>query len=327
MSPIPQQPDELPQGAGSGRGEVPEDGGEPTEPDSAAVPAVDAAPDGAAADGAAADGAVPVGAAADGAAADGAVPVGAAVDGAAADGAAADKAASDKAASSDGAAPDRVAPDQATPEGAAPEGAVAGGGERGRLAGAGRWRGRLVGAVAAMAFAATAATAVLHWMAADRLAEEKAERGAVSARAGEFAVALQTYDYANLQAYRDQVFAISGEDFEKTYDEAFSPLEGVITSMKAHSSASVRGVYVGEVDEDRAKAITVVDSQVTSTAGTRRMLGTYMELGLVKTGGEWKVNDATVMGAAEELVTDPNGKAVEPAPTPAPTPSTGKKDG
>ncbi|MEV0421325.1 hypothetical protein [Streptosporangium canum] len=288
MSPIPQQPDDLPQGAGSGRGEVPEDGGEPTEPDSAAVPAVDAAP----------DGATP------------------------------DKATSDKAAS-DGAAPDRVAPDQATPEGAVPEGAVAGGGERGRLAGAGRWRGRLVGAVAAMAFAAAAATAVLQWTAADRLAEEKAERGAVSARAGEFAVALQTYDYANLQAYRDQVFAISGEDFEKTYDEAFSPLEGVITSMKAHSSASVRGVYVGEVTEDRAKAITVVDSQVTSTAGTRRMLGTYMELGLIKTGGQWKVNDATVMGAAEELVTDPNGKAVEPAPTPTPTPSssTGKKDG
>ncbi|MEU7985315.1 hypothetical protein AB0B56_10665 [Streptosporangium canum] len=304
MSPIPQQPDDLPQGAGSGRGEVPEDGGEPTEPDSAAVPAVDAAPDKATSDKAAAS--------------DGAAP-----DKAASDGAAPDKAASD------GAAPDRVAPDQATPEGAVPEEAVAGGGERGRLAGAGRWRGRLVGAVAAMAFAAAAATAVLQWTAADRLAEEKAERGAVSARAGEFAVALQTYDYANLQAYRDQVFAISGEDFEKTYDEAFSPLEGVITSMKAHSSASVRGVYVGEVTEDRAKAITVVDSQVTSTAGTRRMLGTYMELGLIKTGGQWKVNDATVMGAAEELVTDPNGKAVEPAPTPTPTPSssTGKKDG
>ncbi|MGV9774269.1 hypothetical protein [Streptosporangium sp. NPDC003464] len=280
MSPVPQQPEELPQETGSGRGEVPEDGGEPTQPDPAAVPATGSAPDRAAPDNAAPD----------------------------------------------GAAPDRAAPDQVTPEGAAPEEA-AGGGERGRLAGTGRWRGRLVGAVAAMAFAATAATAVLQWMAADRLAEEKADRSAVSARAGEFAVALQTYDYSDLQSYRDQVFAISGEDFEKTYDEAFSPLEGVITSMKANSSASVRGVYVAEVAEGRAKAITVVDSQVTSTAGTRRMLGTYMELGLIKTGGEWKVNDATVMGAADELVTDPNGKAVDAAPTPAPSPSTGKKDG
>ncbi|MFF5204436.1 hypothetical protein [Streptosporangium sp. NPDC000396] len=197
--------------------------------------------------------------------------------------------------------------------------------EGGARAGSRAWRGRLVGAVVAMAFAATAATAVLQWRAADRLAEEKAERDAVSARAGEFAVALQTYDYANLQAYRDQVFAISGEDFEKTYNEAFSPLEGVITSMKASSSASVRGVYVSEVGEGRAKAITVVDSQVTSTAGTRRMLGTYMELGLIKTGGHWKVNDATVMGAAEELVTDPNGKAVEPTPEPSPTTSESTK--
>ncbi|WP_156056033.1 hypothetical protein [Streptosporangium roseum] len=269
MSPIPQQPDELPQGAGSGRGEVPEDGGEPTEPDSAAVPAVGAAPDGAASDGDAAD--------------------------------------------------------RAAPDGAEGRETAAGIAERGGSRVRSRtWRAKLVGAVAAMLFAATATAAVWFWMTADRLAEEKAERGAVSARAGEFAVALQTYDYANLQAYRDQVFAISGEDFEKTYDEAFSPLEGVITSMKANSSASVRGVYVGEVAEGRAKAITVVDSQVTSTAGTRRMLGTYMELGLIKAGGEWKVNDATVMGAAEELVTDPNGKAVEPAPTPSP--STTKKD-
>lgn len=304
MSPIPQQPDDLPQGAGSGRGEVPEDGGEPTEPDSAAVPAAGAAPDRVTPDGAAADGA-------------------------AADRAASDEAASDRGAADRGAA-DKAAADKASSDGDEGGETAAGIAERGGSRVRSRtWRAKLVGAVAAMLFAATAVAAAWFWMTADRLAEEEAERGAVSARAGEFAVALQTYDYANLQAYRDQVFAISGEDFEKTYDEAFSPLEGVITSMKANSSASVRGVYVGEVAEGRAKAITVVDSQVTSTAGTRRMLGTYMELGLIKTGGQWKVNDATVMGAAEELVTDPNGKAVEPAPTPTPvpSPSTGKKDG
>ncbi|MER5426773.1 hypothetical protein [Streptosporangium roseum] len=304
MSPIPQQPDELPQGAGSGRGEVPEDGGEPTEPDSAAVPAAGAAPEAAAPDRAAVEGAASDGGASDRAAVDRAAVDRAAVEGAASDGGASD-----------------AASDRAAAEGEAAAGIAERDGSRG---GSRTWRARLVGAVAAILFAATATAAVWFWTTADRLAEEKSERAAVAARAGEFAVALQTYDYANLQAYRDQVFAISGEDFEKTYDEAFSPLEGVITSMRANSSASVRGVYVAEVAEGRAKAITVVDSQVTSTAGTRRMLGTYMELGLIKTGGEWKVNDATVMGAAEELVTDPNGKAVEPAPTPSP--STTKKD-
>jgi len=196
------------------------------------------------------------------------------------------------------------------------------GGERGGFA---RWRGRLAGALAAMLFAATATVAVLQWMAADRLALEKAEREVVSVRAGEFAVALQTYEYTDLQAYRDQVFALSGEDFEKTYSEAFSPLEGVITTMRANSSASIRGVYLSDVGEGRAKAITVVDSQVTSTAGTRRMLGTYMELNLVKTGEQWKVNAATVMGAAEELVTDPDGTPAEPSPSPSPSSSEKEK--
>ncbi|MFC6403112.1 hypothetical protein [Planobispora longispora] len=85
----------------------------------------------------------------------------------------------------------------------------------------------MIGAVVAMAAAGAVAFGVIQWMSADRLADrlstEKAERLAVSTRAGEFAVALQTYDYNDLQTYRDHVFNLSGEDFEKTYDQAFSP--------------------------------------------------------------------------------------------------------
>ncbi|GAA4232071.1 Mce-associated membrane protein [Streptosporangium album] len=247
MSPVPQEPEELPRGAGSAHGGIGEDGGEPTEPNSAAASAVRAALDRAAAERAAAE--------------------------------------SDRSSA------------HAT-----------------RLASRGKW----TGAAMAVALASAATIAALQWMAAGRLTEEKSERDAVFARAREFAVALQTYDYSNLSAYRDQVLAISDDTFEKTYDEAFGPLKDVITSMKASSSASVRGVYVAELARDRAKAITVVDSQVTSTAGIRRMLGTSMQIALVKTGGQWKISDATVMGAADELVTDPQGRTVEPAPAPSP---------
>ncbi|WP_326821585.1 hypothetical protein [Streptosporangium sp. NBC_01756] len=268
VSPVPQEPEEPLRGAGSARGRIPEDGGEPTEPNSVAAAAVRAALDRAAADRAIADQAI-------------------------ADPAVADRAVADPAVGGDG-------------------------GRGGPRAGPTAWRRRLLDAAAATALAAAATVAVLQWTTADRLAEEEAERGAVFARAREFSMALQTYDYSDLQAYRDQILAISDADFEKVYDEAFGPLESVITSMKANSSASVRGVYVAEVTRGRAKAITVVDSQVTSTAGTRRMLGTYLELGLVKAGGQWKINDATVMGTADELVTDPQGRTVEPAATPSP---------
>ncbi|WP_406316815.1 hypothetical protein OHA77_06405 [Streptosporangium sp. NBC_01639] len=258
VSPVPQEPEEPLRGAGSARGRIPEDGGEPTEPNSVAAAAVRAA-----------------------------------LDRAAANRAIADRAIADPAAGGDG-------------------------GRGGPRAGPTVWRRRLLDAAAATALAAAATVAVLQWTTADRLAGEEAERGAVFARAREFSMALQTYDYSDLQAYRDQILAISDADFEKVYDEAFGPLESVITSMKANSSASVRGVYVAEVARGRAKAITVVDSQVTSTAGTRRMLGTYLELGLVKAGGQWKINDATVMGTADELITDPQGRTVEPAATPSP---------
>ncbi|MFC4060008.1 hypothetical protein ACFOWE_17010 [Planomonospora corallina] len=190
------------------------------------------------------------------------------------------------------------------------------------------WWKRPAGAVAATAVAGAVAFGAVQWISAerlaDRLAAEKDERLAVSATAGEFAAALQTYDHTDLQSYRDRVFSLSGEEFEKAYDEAFSPLESVITAMRASSTASVRGVYVSEVADGRAKAVTVVDSQVRSTSGTKRMLGAYMQLSLVEIGGEWKVSDATVLGAADELLTGSDGKPAEPSASPGPD---GKKDG
>ncbi|MFF0311083.1 hypothetical protein ACFYSC_26950 [Streptosporangium sp. NPDC004379] len=184
----------------------------------------------------------------------------------------------------------------------------------------GRTVTRRAGVVAAAAVAgmlATTLTAAIQWRTADRLRQEESERAAVAGRAREFAVALQTYDYADLRVCRDRVRASSSERFERAYDEAFGRLKEAIISMRARSAASVRDVYVSGVAPDRARAITVVDSTVTSTAGTRRLLGTYLRLDLVRTGGNWKVDDTTVMGTADELVTDPQGRTVAPSPGPS----------
>lgn len=200
--------------------------------------------------------------------------------------------------------------------------AKAGGGRR-------AWRGVplkawLVRATVAVAVAGSAVTAGLQWHDADQAAQRDQERQEVRASAAEFGQALLSYDHTKLQDARNHVLALASDDFAKTYDEAFTGgLEGVITKLKADATATVRTVYLGEVEDGTAKAVVVMDSEVHSTAGTRRVLGSYLDMKLVRRGGDWKVTDVTSVGAANESMTDPDGKQEQPGaavPTPQKTP-------
>ncbi|MFB4306804.1 hypothetical protein [Actinomadura sp. GTD37] len=176
------------------------------------------------------------------------------------------------------------------------------------------WRGVpakawLVRATVVVALAGSSVTAGLQWHAADQAAQRDAERDRIRASAAEFGQALLSYDHTKLQAARHHVLALASDDFAKTYDEAFTGgLEGVITKLKADATATVQGVYLQKVEEGTAKAVVVMDSEVHSTAGTRRVRGSYLDMRLVRRGGEWKVTDVTSIGAANESMTDPQGK-------------------
>ncbi|QFG22335.1 hypothetical protein [Actinomadura sp. WMMB 499] len=197
----------------------------------------------------------------------------------------------------------------------------------GKRAGRGRpGRGALVRAAGALVLAAAVATAGLQWYRADQAAGEEVARAAVEKRAGEFGQALLSYDHEHLQDARNRVLALSSEDFAKTYDVAFTGgLEGVITKLKADASATVRAVYLGDVDESSARAIVVLDSEVRSSAGTRRVLGSHLDMKLERKDGAWRVSEVTSIGAAQETMTDPEGRqqgsgggAVVPTPGASP---------
>ncbi|MEU4324906.1 hypothetical protein [Nonomuraea dietziae] len=186
-------------------------------------------------------------------------------------------------------------------------------GGAGRTVGAkgARWRGVAVGAVLALVLAATGGAAVVQWLTADRLQGQLAPlehdrqlRLEVSGAAGAFATTLLSYDYKDLQTTRGQVIAMTAGNFLATYDEAFGgPMEQVIIKLEAVSKATVREVYLSEVDEVSAKALISVDQQVTSKEAVRNVLGTHLKLVMIKQKGVWKVSDVTVLGAAKETET------------------------
>jgi Mce-associated membrane protein len=186
-------------------------------------------------------------------------------------------------------------------------------------------RATLGKAALALVLAASVGTAGLQWNQAHQSAEREHDRRAVRASAGEFGQALLSYDHRNLQAARNRVLSLSSEDFAKTYDVAFTGgLESVITRLKASATATVRTVYLGDIDASSARAIVVLDSEVRSSAGTRRVLGSHLDMRLARKGEGWRVTEVTSIGAADETMTDPQGKQQGTgAPLPTPSPSSG----
>lgn len=55
-----------------------------------------------------------------------------------------------------------------------------------------------------------------------------------------------------------------------------------------------------------------MDSEVTSTAGTRRVLDSYLDMELIRQKGQWRVNSVASIGAINESMTNPNGTPQEP---------------
>ncbi|MFI9837054.1 hypothetical protein ACIHFD_08470 [Nonomuraea sp. NPDC051941] len=185
----------------------------------------------------------------------------------------------------------------------APDEEAAGGKGGGRVT-----RARVLGTLAAMLVAALAATAVLQWISATqaedaraRLESERALRLEVSGAASAFSKALLSYDYQNLQNTRSTLAAQATGDFLATYDAAFGgAMAQVIVKLKATSQATVREVYLADVDEATAHAIVVVDQQVNTSEAIRSVKDSHLKISLVKEKGTWKIHDVTVLGAASE---------------------------
>src|SRR5690606_20729547 len=130
--------------------------------------------------------------------------------------------------------------------------------------------------------------------------------------------------HTKLQDARNRVLGLASDDVAKTYDEAFTGgLEGVITNPRAKATATVRTVYQGEIESDTAKDVVGMDSEANSSEGTRRVIGSYLDMRLTRSGDDWKVTEVTSVGAANESMTDPKGEQKEPEaglPSPASSP-------
>jgi len=106
---------------------------------------------------------------------------------------------------------------------------------------------------------------------------------------------------------------LSSADFGQSYETAFDGLADVIRKYEANARATVRDVYVNEIDGPRAKSLVVLDTEVHSTAGVRRVVGTKLLLELVVEKGAWKVDSLAALAADDESLTKPDGGTERPS--------------
>ena len=168
------------------------------------------------------------------------------------------------------------------------------------------------------------------WRHAHDLGDRETVRTEVGRIAGLFGEALLSYDYNDLVTARDRVLAHATDRFGQEYTTAFTGgLESAITKLQATSTATVRDVYLADVEHDTARAIVTLDSEVRSTAGTRRTVSSYLDMALVHQNGQWKVDSVTSVAALDQTTTpsgtDSSTTTVPGAPTTiaplVPTPS------
>jgi hypothetical protein len=182
------------------------------------------------------------------------------------------------------------------------------------------WRG--VAIVLAVLVVLTAALAGVEWRKASDSSAKESTRHDVETVAGGFAEALLSYDYNDLTGARDRVVDLATDNFAQQYTAGFSSgLGNQITSLQATAKATVRAVYVSDVNGDNAKAVVAADTEVHSSSSTQRHLGQYLDLALVHQGGKWRVDTVTYLGSLDDQ-TSPAPGSTTTTTTTVPTTTT-----
>jgi Mce-associated membrane protein len=162
------------------------------------------------------------------------------------------------------------------------------------------------------------------WRHAHDLGDRQDERAAAGKAAGQFGEALLTYDYKELNAARDRVLALATDRFGQEYTTDFvGALSEAIVKLQATSMATVRDVFLSDVQRDTARAIVTLDSEINSSAGTRRTTSSYLDMALVKQNGAWKIDSVISVAAMDQSTTPPGGATTTvPGATTVPSDST-----
>lgn len=152
---------------------------------------------------------------------------------------------------------------------------------------------------AAILAALAVALAFIAAIQTSRLNAERNRSAEIRRVAAAMGSALQTYDYRKIAETKRNVLNLATGSFKRDYQDFPGELGEVIRSEQLISSVREIEVYLSEVGEAEATAIVVADTLVRSRASQPRGLVSYIQLDLVRAGGQWRVSGLTSLNLGQ----------------------------
>jgi hypothetical protein len=153
------------------------------------------------------------------------------------------------------------------------------------------------GAMAVVFFLGTVVMTLVASSLASELSDERDGRSDVEATSSRFAAEFLGYEGTKLDDAKRAAGALSTAKLREQLETAIDRVAPALKGTKARARATVTGVYVGEVDGDRAESVVTVDVVVSSTEVDEATQQQVLALGLVKHDGEWRIDEVTNLRA------------------------------
>ena len=124
-----------------------------------------------------------------------------------------------------------------------------------------------------------------------RLEDEQDARRQVAASAATFGEVYLTYDFDDVDASSGRVVELVTPEFAEDFADTRAPgIEELFANLETSTRATTTEVFVGDVTDDTARALVVVDVDASSAAsGTQRLTDLTFVLDLERIDGAWLV--------------------------------------
>ena len=180
-----------------------------------------------------------------------------------------------------------------------------------------RWGFILIPLVALAAV--SVALAALGWSEASDANAELDHAADARRVAAEFGEAYLSFDTDDVEGATGRLLMLATETFADEFESTRAPsIEELFAAGDTVTRASVQDVFAGEVDDERTRALVVVDIEASGPEGDQRLVGLSFVLEMVREDSTWLV-DAVGPAPFPEVVGGPTGETDPPTPTPTTT--------
>jgi Mce-associated membrane protein len=181
-------------------------------------------------------------------------------------------------------------------------------------------RGRALPVLAVVALVVAVAAAALalgQRGEVDDLRDERDDRREVARVAGDFAEAYMTFDFEDTDKTAEAIADLVTEDFAAAFERAREPLRASFAELQTSTTAEVQEVFVGDIEDGKARALVILDIDLTSTVvGDQGFEDFTILTDLEEIDGRWRV-DSQTYGPQPDLT---GGATSTTAPAAAPAP-------